>query len=228
MNEARNPVANADTEDTAAEDSDSGEGRLGDRANGSQRSSGGWKGAGAPGAAATGNGLAGGVKLGADSSLMTKGMGMNEEGQPYYGPPRPPQFGDQGSGGWNWSGIDDQDGAADGGAGSDAGSTTANVDQDDDGDAFMADDPPELETTESSSGAAGAGTPNDADDFDMTYSDDHGLYSGGRSGQYGYDGNDNVLYVENVGSMGSNSTVEMRSPLGVGQDSEDSSKDLLE
>lgn len=169
---------------------------------------------------------------------MTKGMGTSEEEKGFYGPARPPpQYGDQGGSGWDFNGIDDEADAAgeDDGAGSDVGSTAANVDHDDDGDAFMStefdDGPPELEGIGPYSSAAGAGTPNDGD-YNMAYDDDHTLYSTERGG-YGLEDEEGSLHLEDAGGIGgdnvhSASTIEMRSPVGTGPDSEDSSKDLLE
>lgn len=235
VNEARNPVAPTDSQandDTAAEESDSGEGRLGGRANGSLRSSGGWNGAGAgANSARGGSGGISGARQGAGSSLMTKGETGTSEGEPgklFYGPERPPhmrEYGDQGSAEWNWGAIDRGVVTGDEDAASDAGSMHANVDQDDDGDQFMGnnlldDTPPPLEPPDPfGNSPAGAGTPNADAASSMDYNDDHALYSTGREYEDEYD-HDGVLHLENAGSMGADaesiSTVEMRSPPPVG------------
>lgn len=223
MNEARNPPPATDNED-AADDSDSGEGRLGGRLNGSLRSSGGWNGAGALGAAsaaATGNGGILGAKQEVGSSQTTRGTEMSEDGRPFSGPKglTQPQVG------WNFASIDGQGDAAEDEGGSDAESLAGNPDQDDDGDARMDDSLPSLDPTGDWPNSAGAGTPELPDG--MEFSDDHHLYSGGRGNEY----DDGTLHLENAGydheDAASDATYEIKSPSGSGMDSEGVDKDKL-
>ena len=137
---------------------------------------------------------------------MNDGEDDGAGGGKFIGPVRPREFGEQGGNGWNFSGLD----AGDDDAGSDAGSTTANIDHDEDGDALMGnslldDGPPELEPA----GNPFADHHNSDNDMDFTNTDDHTLYSGGR-------GDDEVLHLEDAGMIGgdaaSDATVEMKSP----------------
>lgn len=157
---------------------------------------------------------------------------MSENQKVFYGPARPPhmrEYGNQGSAGWGFSELEKDDDEMDG-AGSDADSVAANLDHDEDGDARMGNDLPELESIHNPlSSSAGAGTPNGTTvSFDDH--DDHTLYSGGRTDYSWPNDAEEVLHLEDAGGMGGDSdsppTVELRSPGGdVGMNDGDGDSD---
>ncbi|KAK3718569.1 hypothetical protein LTR37_005073 [Vermiconidia calcicola] len=209
--EARNPQQAEPAAEETAEESDSGEGRLGGPNGSLLGSSGGSIGAGVGAESRrAGSGLAG-VGLGAGSSLMTRTNQVNEiEGAPVFGPKRPPhmEYGHIAEPSWNFDGLSDAV-EANGDAerlidnvnsvnadDDDAASTTAEMGNmgDDDFARSMDEEFSSFENTGGSNwSTAGYTTP--VEDSFGTY-DDHHLYSSAHEHQ------DDTLHLEDAGLIG--------------------------
>lgn len=219
VNEARNPQQVDNATEEAAEESDSGEGRLGGP-NGSLLGSSSVSGAAGVGAVAGSRDRArdGGQPAGAgqqaDNTQMTRTNSIGElNGQLVYGPQRPPhllEYGDQGSS-WDFKTLDDAAEADDGAEtlmhsvddhnDDDAASTTAEMDNTGEemwGPNRMGDFDDYEDTIEFNASSAGRTTPNEP--WNNIY-DDHSMYSSGRDYQDA-DGF-TALHLEDAGGMGS-------------------------
>lgn len=208
----RNP---APTDETA-EESDSGEGRLGGP-NGSLLSSGsssGLTGAGAAAAGSLGNLASGSSALGAGRSLTTRtgteqSSGRQVEGGVVYGPVRPPhlRYGNQGTVGWGFGNLNEDQRAGDA-----AGSLMNNVDNENDNDDGDASSTAHMDWEDApSSLEAGRGTPVHsspalADDLER---DDHAVYSSA------HEDLGDVLHLEDAGTTGAFDYEEEETPVDV-------------
>ena len=216
MIDSRNPPQPESAEETA-EESDSGEGKLGGPNGSLHGSSSALTGAGVGAVNLRGGAgsIGAGAQAQADSSLMTRQNSLGElNGQPLFGPERPPhlrEYGDQGSNSWSFDTLDNA-----GDANDEAGSLLNTVDGDD-----AASTTAEMDTTledgygsrmqtdfEGANGgfsnerycpSAGRNSPADGG-YMIYHEDNHALYSTAHGGQD--DADVHALHLEDAGWIG--------------------------